>query len=148
MINICTEVSLLSSYSAMPREGHLEATLHVFSFLKSKSNSRLILDPMEPDVGKSDFVECDWHEFYAGATKAIPPNAPKPLGKGVTLRMFVDSDHAGDKSEPMLVIFLNPRMIHWLSKKQSTIEASVFDAKFSTLRHASIICMAFATSSA
>ena len=75
-INICTKVSMLSSYSAMPCEGHLEATLHVFSFLKSKSNSRLILDPMEPDVGKSDFVECDWCEFYAGATKAIPPNAP------------------------------------------------------------------------
>ncbi len=78
-IDICTEVSMLSSYSAMPREGHLEATLHVFSFLKSKSNSRLILDPMEPDVGKSDFVECDWREFYAGATKAIPPMPPNPL---------------------------------------------------------------------
>ena len=73
-INICTEVYMLSSYSVMPREGHLEATLHVLSFLKSKSNSRLILDPMEPDVGKSGFVECDWHEFYAGSTKAIPPN--------------------------------------------------------------------------
>jgi hypothetical protein len=138
-IDICTKVSMLSSYSAMPREGHLEATLHVFSFLKSKSNSRLILDPMEPDVGKSDFVECDWREFYAGATEAIPPNAPKPLGKGVTLRMFVDSDHAGDKvsrrSRTGFVIFLNHGMIDWLSKKQSTIEASVFGAEFSALRH-------------
>ena len=138
-IDICTEVSMLSSYSAMPREGHLEATLHVFSFLKSKSNSRLILDPMEPDVGKSDFVECDWREFYAGATEAVPPNAPKPLGKGVTLRMFVDSDHAGDKvsrrSRTGFVIFLNHGMIDWLSKKQSTIEASVFGAEFSALRH-------------
>ncbi len=88
---------MLSSYYVMPREGHLETALHVFSFLKSKSNSRLIFDPMEPNVGKSDFVEGDWHEFYAGATKAIPPNAPKPLGKGVTLRMFVDSNHAGEK---------------------------------------------------
>ncbi|KAL7425427.1 hypothetical protein ACHAXM_000008, partial [Skeletonema potamos] len=55
-IDICTEVSMLSSYSAMPREGHLEATLHVFSFLKLKSNLRLIFDPMDPDVGKYDFV--------------------------------------------------------------------------------------------
>jgi hypothetical protein len=57
--HIFTEVSMLSLYSAMPREGHLEATLHMFSFLKSKSKSRLIFDPIEPDVGKSDFVECD-----------------------------------------------------------------------------------------
>ena len=96
-IDICTEVSMLSSYSAMPREGHLEAALHVFSYLKSKSNSRLIFDPMEPDVGDSGFVECDWSDFYPGASEALPPNAPKLLGKGVTLRMFVDSNHAGDK---------------------------------------------------
>ncbi len=84
-IDICTEVSMLSSYSAMSREGHLEAALHVFSYLKSKSISRLIFDPMEPDVGDSGFVECDWSDFYPGASETLPPNAPKPLGKGVTL---------------------------------------------------------------
>ncbi len=52
---------------------------------------------MEPKVGDSNFVECDWSDFYPGASEALPPNAPKPLGKGVNLRMFVDSDHAGDK---------------------------------------------------
>ena len=106
---------MLSLYSMMLREGHLETTLHVFSFLKLKSNSRLIFDLMEPDVGKSDFMECDWCEFYAGATQAIPPNAPKPLCKGVTLQVFVDSDHAGDKvsrcSRIGFVIFLNHEMI-------------------------------------
>ncbi len=64
-INFCTKISILSSYSAMPCEGHLETALHVLSFLKLKRNSRLIFDLMETDVGKSDFVECDWHEFYA-----------------------------------------------------------------------------------
>ncbi len=59
-IDICTKVSMLSSYSAMLCEGHLETTLHVFSFLKSKSNSRLIFDPIKPNVGKSNSVECDW----------------------------------------------------------------------------------------
>eukprot|EP00804_Cyclotella_cryptica_P009986 CCRYP_015410-RA/>CCRYP_015410-RA protein AED:0.07 eAED:-0.02 QI:0/0/0/0.66/0.5/0.66/3/0/553 len=47
-IDICTEVSMLSSFAVMPREGHLEAALHVFAYLNSKSNSRLIFDPMEP----------------------------------------------------------------------------------------------------
>eukprot|EP00804_Cyclotella_cryptica_P015343 CCRYP_007990-RB/>CCRYP_007990-RB protein AED:0.06 eAED:0.01 QI:0/-1/0/1/-1/1/1/0/244 len=130
---------MLSSYSAMLREGHLEAALHVFSYLKWKSNSRLIFDPMEPDVGGSNFVECDWSDFYPGASEALPPNALKPLGKGVTLRMFVDSDHAGDKvsrrSRTGFVIFLNYGMIRWLSKKQSTVETSVFGAEFCAMKH-------------
>ena len=69
----------------MPHEGHLEAALHVFLYLKSKSNFPLIFDPMEPDLGDSNFVECDWSDFYLGVSEALPPNAPKPLSKGVTL---------------------------------------------------------------
>ena len=64
-IDICTEVSMLFSYSTMLREGHLKAALHVFSYLKLKSNSRLIFDPMEPNVGDSNFVECDWSNFWS-----------------------------------------------------------------------------------
>ncbi len=123
----------------MPCEGHFEAALHVFSYLKSNSNSRLIFDPMEPKVGDSNFVECDWSDFYPGVSEALPPNAPKPLGKGVTLRMFIDSYHTGDKlsrcSRTGFVIFLNYGMIHWLSKKQSTVETSVFGAQFCAMKH-------------
>ena len=84
-INICTEVSMLSSYSVMPCEGHLEVALHMFSCLKSMSSSRLIFDPMEHNVGDSNFAECNWPNFYPGVSEALPPNAPKPLGKGVML---------------------------------------------------------------
>ena len=62
----------------------METTLHVFSFLKLKSNLRLIFDPMEPNVEKYNFMECDWHEFMPGQLRK-KPNVPKPLGKGVTL---------------------------------------------------------------
>ena len=80
----------------MPCEGHLEATLHVLFSLKSKSNSRLIFDPKEPNVGNSDFVECDWSDFFVGAQEMLP-NAPRHLGKGMTLQMFVDISHADGK---------------------------------------------------
>jgi hypothetical protein len=53
--------------------------------------------------------------------------------------MFVDSDHAGDKvsrrSRTGFVIFLNYSMIDCLSKKQSTVETSVFGAEFCTMKH-------------
>ena len=53
--------------------------------------------------------------------EALPPNAPKPLGKVVELRMFVDSDHAGDKATRRLrtgfMIYMNMALINWLSIK-------------------------------
>eukprot|EP00804_Cyclotella_cryptica_P022476 CCRYP_015107-RA/>CCRYP_015107-RA protein AED:0.41 eAED:0.41 QI:0/-1/0/1/-1/1/1/0/143 len=123
----------------MPREGHLEAALHVFLYLKSNSNSWLIFDPMEPNVGESDFVECDWSNFYPGASEALLPNTQKPLGKGVTLRMFLDSDHTSDKvgqrSSTSFVIFLNYGMIDWLSKKQLMVETSVLGEEFCAMKH-------------
>ena len=71
-------------------------------------------------------------------TKAIPPNAPDPRGKAVDLRMWVYSDHAGEKvtrqSSTGYLIFLNTALINWLSKKQATIEGSVFGAEFVAMK--------------
>ena len=71
-------------------------------------------------------------------TEAIPPNAPDPRGKSVDLRMWVDSDHTGDKmtrrSHTGYFIFLNTALIDWLSKKQATIEGSVFGAEFVAMK--------------
>ena len=35
--------------------------------------------------------------WYPEAKEVIPPNAPKPLGKGVQMTCYMDADHAGDK---------------------------------------------------
>ena len=71
--------------------------------------------------------------------KAIPPNMPKPLGKEVDLHMFVDSNHTGDKqtrkSRTRFLIYCNMVIIDWVSKKQQTIETSVFSAKFVAMKH-------------
>ena len=64
---------------------------------------------------------------------------PTPLGKEVDLRMMVDSDHAGDKltrrSHTGFLIYCNMALIVWLSKKQPTIETSVFGAEFVAMKH-------------
>lgn len=138
-IDIATEVSLLSSHLAYPREGHLEEALHVMAYLRQKHNSRLIFDPSYPDIDMTNFKECDWREFYGEVAEAIPTDAPEPLGKDVDLRMMVDSDHAGDKetrrSRTGFLIFCNNAIIDWLSKKQPTIESSVFGAEFVAMKH-------------
>ena len=83
---------------AMPREGYFDALLHVFGYLHDKHNAGLILDPTYPENDWNDFQDNhDWKRFYGDIKEPIPPNAPKPKGKEVDLRMYVDSDHAGDK---------------------------------------------------
>ncbi len=59
---------------------------------------------------------------------------PKPFGKDVDVCMMCDSDNAGDKrtrrSCTGFLIFCNMALIDWVSKKQATIETSVFGADF------------------
>ena len=52
--------------------------------------------------------------------------------------MFVDSNHAGNKqprrTKTRFMIFMNISLINWYSKKQSTIETSVFGAEFVAMK--------------
>ena len=63
----------------------------------------------------------NWARFYEDVQEAKPLNAPKPLVKDVTLRIFVDSDHAGDNSDRHsrigYMIFMNMAMINWHTSK-------------------------------
>jgi hypothetical protein len=137
-INITTEVSMMAAYTTAPRIGHLEAVIHIFAFLKHHPRSRLVFDDsyieFEPTVPE------DFSEFYPDAKEAIPPNAPEPLGKGVQMTAFSDSDHAGDlitrRSRTGVLIFLNRAPILWYSKKQAGIETSTFGAEFMALKTA------------
>ena len=107
----------------------------MMGYLKCKHNSRLLFDPKYQDIDIDTFdARADWKTFYGDMTEAITPNAPDPRGKAIDLRMWVDSDHKGEKmtrrSRTGYFIFLNTELIDWLSKKQATIEGSVFGAEF------------------
>ena len=66
-INIKTKVSLISSHSAMPRQEHLEAMLHIMGYLKLRHNTRLMFDPSYPDINHSNSLDCNWTDFIDGA---------------------------------------------------------------------------------
>jgi hypothetical protein len=138
-IDIATEVSLLSSHLAFPREGHLETALHIMSYLRQKHNTRLIFDPTYPNIDMGQFPQYNWTKFYGNVEEAIPVDMLEPLGKDVDVRMTCDSDHAGDKrtrcSRIGFLIFCNMALIDWVSKKQANIETYVFGAEFLAIRH-------------
>ena len=137
-IDIITEVSLLSSHLALPRDGHLDALLRVFSYLSNKHNATIVFDPIYPLFEDDAFVETDWKDFYGNVKEPVPPNAPEPRGKEVDTRLYVDSDFAGDisnrRSRSGYIIYLNMAPIMYYSKRQGSLETSVFGAEFVAMK--------------
>ena len=105
----------------------------MFAYLNIRHNSRMVFDPIYPDIDMSRFKEYEGKTLYASVKEVIPGNSPEPRGKEVDLRIYVDFDHIGDtvtmRSRSGLFIFINMVLVSWYSKKQSTIETSVFGAE-------------------
>ena len=139
-VDILLETSLLSSYLAMPRAGHLEQALHIFGYLKTHPKRKIAFDPAHPDIDENRFQKCDWTEFYRDASEAIPGNMPKPRGNGMSTHCFVDANHAGDtetrRSQTGILLFCNRAPVIWFSKRQNSVEASTFGSEFIAMKNA------------
>jgi hypothetical protein len=137
-VDIITEVSKMASQMAVPREGHLDALLHMFGFLQINSNSRMAYDPSYPTINMTVFKPHNWNQFCGNVKEAIPSNAPEPRGKDIDLRMHIDIDHAGEKRTCRLhsgfFVFMNTALIQWFLKQQATIETLVFGAEFVAMK--------------
>lgn len=147
-LDILTETSMLSSFLVTPRLGHLHQALHVFKYLKDHKRSKMVFDPLPVYIHddhlhpleRASYRAQFMKELYPDAVEDLPPNAPKPCGKEVTISVFVDSDHAGDKitrrSRTGIIIFVNRAPIMWFSRKQNTVETSTFGAEMVAMKQA------------
>jgi hypothetical protein len=54
-VDICCEMSMLSSHLALPPEGHLQQVYHMFAYMKYHHNAEMVFDPTEPEVVMADF---------------------------------------------------------------------------------------------
>ncbi len=60
-IDIITEVSLLASQMAMPREGHMMQVFRCFAYLKARHNGCIVFDPSYPNMSEFKFESGqDW----------------------------------------------------------------------------------------
>ena len=89
-IDIATEISLISSHLVMPREGHIEAAIHVISYLHLKQNSSLVFDQSYPTLDMCDFDQYDWTAYYGDVKESVTSNATEPLGRSIVLQAMVD----------------------------------------------------------
>jgi hypothetical protein len=92
----------------------------------------------------SKYEFCDgqaWSKRYGNVKEPKPKNSPKkPRGKEVVvLRLFVDSDHAGEEltchSRTGFLIYFNSAPVVWYSKRQGTVTTSVFGAEFVAMKN-------------
>jgi hypothetical protein len=103
-----------------------------------------VFDPTYPSVDMGAFIKTDWKSTYGDVKEMIPSDAPASHGQEVDLRLFVDSDHAGEqftrRSRTGFVIYLNMAPIVWFSKHQPTVESSVFGAECVAMKNGIETC--------
>jgi hypothetical protein len=136
-IEISAEVSMLAAFSCAPRQGHLDAVLHLFAWLKMHKRSKLVFDPSPMERPAAPEAH-GWETFYSSAKEKIPLDMPEPRGKEVQITAWVDSDHAGNvvtrRSRTGVLIFCNRSPIVFHSKKQGSIETSSFGSEFIAMK--------------
>ena len=140
-VDICVEVSMMSSHVALPIQGHFEQVLHIFGYVKNHHNAEMVFDSTKPDIDMSLFKKQDWsHTIYGELNKYMSANAPPACGRGMRMAVMVDLDHSGEsltcQSRTGYIIFLNGSPMYWFSKKIPSIDTSTFGAEFCAMKQA------------
>ena len=132
---------MMSSHLAMPRKGHLDQVLHIFTYLQKYHNMELVYDPSDPVVEQNDFEQRDWTSSEFGAVQEkeeIPSNMPELSGQGFTMHAKVDVDHTSDTitrhSRTGFLVYLNCALVYWWSKKRNSVESFSFGSEWIVLK--------------
>lgn len=79
-IDLTCEVSMMASYCAMPRSGHLYQLFNIFVYLKGHHNSCMVFDPSYLEIDMEAFPRREWKQHYGDASEVIPSDCPTTLG--------------------------------------------------------------------
>jgi hypothetical protein len=128
----------LSSFRAVPRQGHLERAKRVVSYVARFKESTIRFRTLEPDYSDIPDISYDWTRKYDGAIEDVPDDAPPPLGKFVVTATHVDANLCHDlvtgKSVSGILHWLNSTPIDWFSKKQGAVETATYGSEFMAAR--------------
>ena len=95
--------------------------MHTMACMGQMCNSRLVLDPILPEIDHSVFKKCDWTEFYLEA-KWLYPSMPKnPEGRKLITaclwKVIMQKTRYLADQEKGFLIYVNTALVHWYSKK-------------------------------
>ena len=81
-VDICCEVSLLSSHLVLPREGHLDQLFHIFTYLKRHHIAGFVFDPSDPGLHLASLKQQDWSTSEMGF---VGKEESEPLGNAMIM---------------------------------------------------------------
>ena len=134
--DIQTAVMSLSSFRAQPRKGHIKRVKRIYGYINRFKLFDLKFRTEEPEMSQFDNkTNFDWSKsIYGDHSEELPDNAPKPLGKRVTLTHYFDANLMHDvlsgKAVTGIIHLINKTPIMWYSKKQATSETATYGAEF------------------
>ena len=137
--DISTAVMTLSSFRSLPRQGHLQRSKRLYGYLSNFKDSAIRIRTGHPDYTGLKPNEYEWERsVYGNITEVIPTDAPKPLGKDVTLTTYVDANLYHDmitgRSVTGVLHLINQTPFDWYSKKQNTVETATYGSEFTAAR--------------
>ena len=91
--DITTAVMSLSSFRAMPRRGHMDRVKRIYGYLSKMREAVIRVRTDKPDYSGLADQEFDWEKsVYGNVSVILPTDAPRPLGKYVTLTHYFDAN--------------------------------------------------------
>jgi len=136
--DIATAVITMSSYRTAPRKGHLERVKRICGYLSKMKHATLKFRTHQPDYSDVPAKAYDWGHIYGNVSELLPNDAPKPLGKPVTLTHYVDANLYHDaltgRSVTGILHMVNATPVEWYSKKQATVETATYGSEFVAAR--------------
>jgi hypothetical protein len=144
-VDITFAVTTLSRYTHIAREGHFSDLIRVFEYLRKFPS--LGLKIVKDRIIRTHYDEAEKktlqylnliRSYYPDAQDQVDKDWPSPKGEPIRVTIYLDSDHAGNRTDRRsitgLIVFLNKMPYRWFSKRQTCVEASTFGAEFSAVR--------------
>jgi hypothetical protein len=137
--DVHTAVMTLSGFRVAPRRGHLERVRRIYGYLSKMRHAAIRIRTEEPDYSDILDPQYDWSRtVYGELQEDKPKDAPKPLGKTVTLTHYVDANLMHDvvtgRSVTGILHLMNKTPIDWYAKKQATVETATYGSEFVAAR--------------
>jgi hypothetical protein len=133
--DIFTATMTMSRFRAAPRSGHIERIKRIYGYLYKFKEGAIRYRVNNPDMSNYPIKDYDWtRSVYGNVSEVLPKDAPKPLGKPIIIRTYVDANLMHDlvtgRAVTGVLHMINQTPVEWYSKRQATVETATFGAEF------------------
>jgi hypothetical protein len=135
-------VAAMSSYRAMPRQGHIDRIKRIYGYIKRNPDGAIRFRVKIPDhESVSQPTNFDWlSTIYGNSTEELPPDMPVPKGRVMRITTYQDAnlyhDMVTGRAMSGVLHLVNQTPVFWFCKKQKTVETATYGSEFLVARQA------------